>query len=115
MPVHRRPLRSRDLLVHTRTPFSGDVALLEPSHWNSATHRYAATIVARRRLSATAKSGSRRGERYYTTSTLTSQLRQCPIQPLEFGRWVAAERPDVADPAAWTRKTCAAWLLTVGP
>jgi len=32
---------------------------------------------------------------------------------LKVGRWIAAEHPDVADPAAWTRKACAAWVAAV--
>ena len=32
---------------------------------------------------------------------------------LKVGRWVAAEHPETADPATWTRQTCAAWVAAV--
>lgn len=32
---------------------------------------------------------------------------------MKAGRWIAAEQPGAADPAAWTRQTCAAWIAAV--
>ncbi|MFF4733470.1 hypothetical protein ACFY3M_51465 [Streptomyces mirabilis] len=32
---------------------------------------------------------------------------------LKAGRWVAGQQPEAADPAAWTRQTCAAWIAAV--
>ena len=32
---------------------------------------------------------------------------------LKVGRWLAAEHPEAADPAAWTRQTCAAWVAAL--
>ncbi len=29
------------------------------------------------------------------------------------GRWLAAEHPDISDPAQWTRQTCAAWVAAL--
>ncbi|WP_425834048.1 hypothetical protein [Streptomyces fractus] len=31
----------------------------------------------------------------------------------EAGRWIEAEHPEAADPADWTRKTCATWVAAV--
>ena len=32
---------------------------------------------------------------------------------LKAGRWLAAGHPEAADPAAWTRQTCAAWVAAL--
>jgi hypothetical protein len=32
---------------------------------------------------------------------------------LKAGRWLEAEQPQAADPASWTRQTCAAWVAAV--
>ncbi|MGI5192194.1 hypothetical protein ACQEVY_00815 [Streptomyces sp. CA-288835] len=32
---------------------------------------------------------------------------------LQAGRWIEAEHPEAADPADWTRKTCATWVAAV--
>lgn len=32
---------------------------------------------------------------------------------LKTGRWIAAHQPEAADPALWTRQTCAAWIAAV--
>jgi hypothetical protein len=48
-------------------------------------------------------------ERCYATPTLTPRARgDVRSRMLKIGRWLAAEHPDAADPAAWTRQTCAA-------
>lgn len=53
-------------------------------------------------------------ERWYATSTLTPRARgNTRLRLLKVGRWIAAEHPDAADPAAWTRQTCAAWVAAV--
>ncbi|MBQ9056497.1 hypothetical protein [Rhodococcus sp. (in: high G+C Gram-positive bacteria)] len=53
-------------------------------------------------------------ERWYATSTLTPRARgNVRLRLLKVGRWIAAEHPDAADPAAWTRQTCAAWVAAV--
>lgn len=36
-----------------------------------------------------------------------------PAALLKAGRWIATEQPEAADPAAWTRQTCAAWIAAV--
>lgn len=36
-----------------------------------------------------------------------------PIWQHWVGRWSAAEGPEAADPAAWTRQTCATWLAAL--
>ncbi|WEB44706.1 tyrosine-type recombinase/integrase [Streptomyces yunnanensis] len=53
-------------------------------------------------------------ERWYTTSTLTPRVRGSLRATLfKAGRWIEAEHPEVADPADWTRKTCATWVAAV--
>lgn len=48
-------------------------------------------------------------DRWYATSTLTPRVRGgVRATLLKAGRWLAAEHPGAADPAAWTRQTCAA-------
>lgn len=32
---------------------------------------------------------------------------------LKIGRWLQAEHPDAANPADWTRQTCAAWVAAL--
>jgi hypothetical protein len=32
---------------------------------------------------------------------------------LKVGRWLATEHPDGADPAVWTRQTCATWIAAL--
>jgi len=53
-------------------------------------------------------------ERWYVTSTLTGKVRAI-IRTLmgKAGRWLAAEHPEVTEPAQWTRRTCAAWVAAV--
>jgi integrase len=49
-------------------------------------------------------------ERWHATSTLTPGVRGgARAVLLKVGRWLAAAHPEAADPAAWTRQTCAAW------
>ncbi|MEU5547579.1 tyrosine-type recombinase/integrase [Streptomyces sioyaensis] len=53
-------------------------------------------------------------ERWYDTSTLTPQVRGSLRATLfKTGRWIEAEHPEAADPADWTRKTCATWVAAV--
>lgn len=53
-------------------------------------------------------------ERCYATSILTPRARRnVRSSLLKVGRRIAAEHPDAADPAAWTRQTCAAWVAAV--
>jgi Phage integrase family. len=53
-------------------------------------------------------------DRWHATSTLTPRVRgSVRATLLKVGRWLAAEQPESADPAAWTRQTCAAWVATV--
>jgi integrase len=50
-------------------------------------------------------------DRWHATSTLTPKTRgNVRANLLKIGRWAAAEQPDAADPANWTRQTCAAWI-----
>lgn len=53
-------------------------------------------------------------DRWYATSTLTPRARgNARSRLLKIGRWSAAEHPDAADPAAWTRQTCATWVAAL--
>jgi integrase len=53
-------------------------------------------------------------DRWHSTSTLTPRARgNVRSKLLKVGRWLAAEHPDVGDPSAWTRQTCAAWVAAV--
>jgi integrase len=53
-------------------------------------------------------------ERWYATSTLTPKIRASYRSVLaKIGRWLAAEHPEVTEPAQWTRQTCAAWVAAV--
>lgn len=53
-------------------------------------------------------------ERWHATSTLTPKVRAI-IRALmaKAGRWLAAEHPEITEPAQWTRQTCAAWVAAV--
>jgi len=53
-------------------------------------------------------------ERWYATATMTHRARlHYRAALLKTGRWIAAQRPEAADPAVWTRQTCAAWIAAV--
>ena len=53
-------------------------------------------------------------DRWHATSTLTPGVRgSVRATLLKAGRWLEAEHPEAADPAAWTRQTCAAWVAAV--
>ncbi|MGH8917318.1 MAG: hypothetical protein ACRD0H_03110, partial [Actinomycetes bacterium] len=53
-------------------------------------------------------------DRWHATSTLTPRTRgHVRSSLLKVGRWLAAEHPEAADPATWTRQTCAAWVATL--
>jgi integrase len=53
-------------------------------------------------------------ERWYDTSTLTPRVRGSIRATLfKVGRWAEAGHPQAADPAAWTRQTCAAWIAAL--
>jgi integrase len=53
-------------------------------------------------------------ERWYATSTLSPKVRGIFRSVLsKLGRWLAAEHPDVTEPAQWTRELCAAWVAAV--
>jgi hypothetical protein len=53
-------------------------------------------------------------ERWHATSTLTPRARgHVRTTLLKAGRWIEAEHPQAADPADWTRQTCAAWVAAV--
>ncbi|MER8084280.1 tyrosine-type recombinase/integrase [Streptomyces sp. NPDC094048] len=52
--------------------------------------------------------------RWFDTSTLSRNVRMAYRQDLaRIGRWLAAEHPQITEPAQWTRATCAAWVATV--
>jgi integrase len=53
-------------------------------------------------------------ERWQATSTLTPKVRAI-IRTImaKAGRWLAAEHPEITEPAQWTRQTCAAWVATI--
>jgi integrase len=53
-------------------------------------------------------------DRWHATSTLTPRVRgSVRANVLKVGRWIAAELPEAADPADWTRQTCATWIAAV--
>lgn len=53
-------------------------------------------------------------DRWHATSTLTPPTRrQTRSNLLKVGRWLAAEHPEAADPADWTRQTCASWVAAL--
>jgi len=53
-------------------------------------------------------------ERWFATSTLTPKVRGIFRSVMaKAGRWLAAEHPDIGEPAQWTRQTCAAWVAAV--
>jgi site-specific recombinase XerD len=53
-------------------------------------------------------------ERWHGTSALSPRVRDSVRATLlKAGRWLEAEQPDAADPASWTRQTCAAWVAAV--
>jgi len=53
-------------------------------------------------------------QRWYDTSTLPLSVRRGRRnQMLRMGRWLAAEHPDIQEPAQWTRQLCAAWIAAV--
>jgi integrase len=53
-------------------------------------------------------------ERWHGTSTLSPRARgNVRTTLLKAGRWLQAEQPQAADPASWTRQTCAAWVAAV--
>ena len=68
-------------------------------------------------LDGTAPAWAQWVERWHATSTLTPRVRahraRCILAKV--GRWLAAEHPEAADPAHWTRQTCAAWVAARGP
>ena len=52
--------------------------------------------------------------RWHETSTLTPRTRgSVRSNLLKVGRWLAAEHPQAADPADWTRQICAAWVAAL--
>ena len=53
-------------------------------------------------------------ERWHGTSALSPRVRDSfRATLLKAGRWLEAEQPQAADPASWTRQTCAAWVAAV--
>jgi integrase len=53
-------------------------------------------------------------ERWHATSTLAPVT--CGIYRVvlaKMGRWLAAEHPEITEPAHWTRQTCASWVAAV--
>jgi integrase len=53
-------------------------------------------------------------ERWHGTSALSPRVRDSiRATLLKAGRWAEAEQPQAADPASWTRQTCAAWVAAV--
>jgi hypothetical protein len=53
-------------------------------------------------------------DRWHATSTLTPRVRgHVRSTLLKVGRWLEAEHLEAADPARWTRQTCAAWIAAL--
>jgi integrase len=70
------------------------------------------------RHSARAAGGAREwaawADRWHATSMLTPRARGAVRATLlKAGRWLEAEHPEAADPASWTRQTCAAWIAAL--
>jgi integrase len=66
------------------------------------------------RASGGAPAWAQWAERWHGTSTLSPRARgNVRATLLKAGRWLEAEQPQAADPAAWTRQTCAAWVAAV--
>ena len=65
-------------------------------------------------ITGTAPGWARTVDRWHATSTLAPTTRDTDRVVLaKIGRWFAAEHPDIAGPADWTRQTCAAWIAAV--
>ncbi len=65
-------------------------------------------------IEGTARSWAAWVERWYATSTLSPKVRDSHRSLLsKVGRWLAAEHPQITEPAQWTRQTCAAWVAAV--
>lgn len=53
-------------------------------------------------------------ERWHATATVQPSTRDTHRVVLaKIGRWLAADHPDVTEPAEWTRQTCTAWIAAV--
>jgi len=53
-------------------------------------------------------------DRWFDISTLTPRVRGSVRSILlRVGRWLEAEHPEAADPANWTRQTCATWIAAL--
>lgn len=53
-------------------------------------------------------------ERWNDTTTMTHRSRlHVRAALLKTGRWTAAQQPEAADPAAWTRQTCTPWIAAL--
>jgi integrase len=65
-------------------------------------------------IEGTAPSWAKWIERWYATSTLTPKIRAgYRIVLAKLGRWLAAQHPEIIEPAQWTRATCASWVAVV--
>jgi len=65
-------------------------------------------------ITGTAAAWAQWVERWHSTSTLEPNTRNIyRVVLAKMGRWLAAEQPDITDPAHWTRQTCAAWVAAV--
>jgi hypothetical protein len=81
-----------------------------------AAHNPPASAAGRRpvRASGGPEQWARWADRWYDTSTLTPRVRgSVRATLLKAGRWLEAEHPEAADPASWTRQTCAAWIAAL--
>ncbi|MFI0772712.1 hypothetical protein ACH4TQ_48885 [Streptomyces sp. NPDC021218] len=66
------------------------------------------------RATGGAETWERWADRWHATSTLTPRVRgSIRSNLLKVGRWIAAEQPEAADPADWTRQTCASWIAAL--
>jgi integrase len=66
------------------------------------------------RATGGAETWQQAADRWHDTSTLTRRVRgSVRANLLKVGRWLAAEHPEVADPAGWTRQTCATWIAAL--
>jgi integrase len=66
------------------------------------------------RATGGAETWQQAADRWHDTSTLTRRVRgSVRTNLLKVGRWLADQHPEVADPAAWTRQTCATWIAAL--
>ena len=83
-----------------------ELGFCDPPHHRTGAHNL--------RASGGAPVWEQWADRWHATSTLTPRTRNdVRATVLKVGRWLAADHPEAADPADWTRQTCAAWVAAL--